>query len=119
MPNHRFTDNRNRNLIVRFDGSSHKLYEDLGDKTKRLDENPMKPSIITALLQEIIKLSTEVDAARSPDYMSDKRQRLLDEIEWFASYPGSKTGFCLWCQHSQRSGHHEDCRWLAARGGGK
>ena len=116
MPSYRFTDNRNRTLVVHFEGKAYKLYEDLGDKTVRLDDQPLKPAIVTSLLQEIIKLSAEVNAARTTDYMTDKRQRLLGEVEWFASYPGSESGFCLWCQHSQRSGHNEDCRWLAARG---
>ncbi len=117
MPSHRFTDNRSRTLVVRSDGSSHKLYEDLGDKTTRLDSKLLKPAIVTSLLQEIIRLSKEVNAARTPDYMTDKRQRLLDEIEWLGAYPGSRQGFCLWCERAQRDGHHEDCRWLAARGG--
>jgi hypothetical protein len=117
MPSHRFTDNRGRTFVARFDGSSHKLYEDLGDKTERIDDQKIRPSVVTSLLQEIIKLAKEAETVRTPRYMSDRRQKLLDEIEWLGARPGSRQGFCLWCDSAQRDGHNEDCRWLAARGG--
>ncbi len=69
MPSHRFTDNRGRTFVARFDGSSHKLYEDLGDKTERIDggrlKGSMATSIETSLLQEIIKLAKEAKAVRT------------------------------------------------------
>lgn len=58
---HSFTSPRGHNLEVRESGRSTKLFLKTGETFKRIDDQVLKPAIVTALLQEIIKLKSELD----------------------------------------------------------
>jgi len=101
MPNYHFTDNRGRLFEVRVSSDRDGLY--LQGNRRRLDAHPLKPSVVTSLLQELVR--------------GFKRQELLDEIEWLGHKAGTREFCCLWCDQMQSEGHAKGCRWLTARGG--
>lgn len=135
MARHRFQDARGRTLEVhadRPDGGTTKLFQVVtnetdgaGSRRQRLCDQPLRPSVVTALLQEVLDLGAAGDPVDRAHVLRKARarvavqQELLDELEWFGHKDGTREFCCLWCDRLQSQGHRNDCRWLAARGGEK
>lgn len=130
MPRHRFSDSRNRVFEVHECDGTTKFFQIVPSKTEgtaplraRLDHQPLKPSVVTVLLQEIMRLQEPEDPTKRARMLRASQgrvaiqQELLDEIEWLGHKSGTKEFCCLWCDRLQSEGHKKDCRWLAARGG--
>lgn len=131
MPRHRFKDNRSREFEVSTADGGAKLFQLLPNTTDsrrplraRLDSNPLRSSVVTALLQQIIDLSEPQGTTKRAQQLREAKARLaaqqdlLDELEWFGHKDGTKEFCCLWCDRLQGQGHSKGCRWLTATGRG-
>ena len=72
---HSFTSTRGHSLEVRESGRSTKLFLKIDETFKRIDDQSLKPAIVTALLQEIIKLSQQ------KDYLTGQVEYLSKEFD--------------------------------------
>lgn len=82
---HSFTSTRGHSLEVRESGRSVKLFLSINETFKRIDDQPLKPAIVTSLLQEIIKLKSELDQAkenaREAWHVAAQNERSASEYE--------------------------------------
>lgn len=87
---HSFTSTRDHCLEVRESGRSTKLFLKINPDSslstfKRIDDQPLKPAIVTSLLQEIIKLKVELDQSRDNVreawHVAAQNERISKEVE--------------------------------------
>lgn len=72
---HSFTSNSGHTLEVRESGRSVKLFLSINGTFKRIDYQPLKTSIVTTLLQEIIKLS------KSEEHLREHLNQIVDGFD--------------------------------------
>lgn len=79
---HSFTSNHGHSLEVRESGRSTKLFLTIDGKSKRIDDQPLKPAIVTALLQEITRLKLELDSSYKANPLNDETLSVIIQKNW-------------------------------------